>query len=291
MILDKRLDRQLLAYVAQGPSVDPPFSEELLQPFITELHNFILAHGLDPDWSIRDHQPMRLGILAALSIIMEDKDTTLFGALQAGVSTGFNQDIPPSQCFPVNDRPVDTSTFLSAHMCNWASAESDLDLTRSLVEEEISRGWVYKFEGDLSEAQEVFPTRVALGKLGVTTSDTRPPRLVVDNSVCGLNARCHIPERSTLPTAKDILRSYPLRGCIEDFMAMSRDIKSAHKCVVMSESERGLVGFSFDGSRFLPCRPIRRFLLSCLVEPCWWLSFTADAPHHLDSSLWPGLRG
>lgn len=241
MILDKRLDRQLLAYVAQGPSVDPPFSEELLQPFITELHNFILAHGLDPDWSIRDHQPMRLGILAALSIIMEDKDTTLFGALQAGVSTGFNQDIPPSQCFPVNDRPVDTSTFLSAHMCNWASVESDLDLTRSLVEEEISRGWVYKFEGDLSEAQEVFPTRVAIGKLGVTTSDTRPPRLVVDNSVCGLNARCHIPERSTLPTAKDILRSYPLRGCTEDFMAMSRDIKSAHKCVVMSESERGLV--------------------------------------------------
>lgn len=104
-------------------------------------------------------------------------------------------------------------------MCNWASAESDLELTRSLVEEEISRGWVYKFDGDLSDAQAAFPTGVAIGKLGVATSDSRPPRLVVDNSMCGLNARCHIPERSTLPTAKDVLRSYPLRGCTEDFMA------------------------------------------------------------------------
>ena len=89
MILDQRLDRQLLAYVAQGPSADPPFSEETLQPFMNELNHFIRMHGLTPDWSIREHQPMRLGILAALSTIMGDKDTTLFGELQAGVSTGF----------------------------------------------------------------------------------------------------------------------------------------------------------------------------------------------------------
>lgn len=84
MILDQRLDRQLLAYVAQGPSAEPPFSEEILQPFMNELNHFIRIHGLTPDWSIREHQPMRLGILAALSAIMEDKDTTLFVALQAG---------------------------------------------------------------------------------------------------------------------------------------------------------------------------------------------------------------
>ena len=250
MILDQRLDRQLLAYVAQRPSADPPFSEETLQSFMNELNHFIRMHGLTPDWSIREHQPMRLGILAALSTIMGDKDTTLFGELQAGVSTGFNHDIPLSQCFPRNDRQVYTTTLLSAHMCNWASAESDLELTRSLVEEEISRGWVYKFDGDLADAQAAFPTGVAIGKLGVATSDSRPPRLVVDNSICGLNSRCHIPERSTLPTAKDVLRSYPLRGCTDDFMAMSLDIKSAHKCAVLRESERGLVGFTLEGALY-----------------------------------------
>eukprot|EP00435_Cladocopium_sp_Y103_P062555 s3579_g24.t1 len=166
MILDQRLDRQLLAYVARGPSVDPPFSDEVLQPFMKELHDFIIAHGLTPDWSVREHQPMRLHILAALSTIMADKDTTLFDSLIAGVSTGFAHDIPPSGCFPTNDRPMDTSTLLSAHMCNWASAESDPELTRSLVEEEISRGWVYKFDGDLAAAQDTFPIGVAIGLSG-----------------------------------------------------------------------------------------------------------------------------
>ena len=68
-----------MAYVAQGPSADPPFSEETLQPFMNELNHFIRMHGMTPDWSIREHQPMRLGILAALSTIMGDKDTTLLG--------------------------------------------------------------------------------------------------------------------------------------------------------------------------------------------------------------------
>ena len=104
MILDQRLDRKLLAYVVQGPCPKPPFSDETLQPLMKLLHDFILSHGISPDWSIREHQPMRLGILSALSIIMDDKDKTLFEALQTGVSTGFNHDITSSNCFPTNDR-------------------------------------------------------------------------------------------------------------------------------------------------------------------------------------------
>ena len=81
MILDQRLDRKLLAYVAQGPCPEPPFSDETLQPFMQVLHEFILSHGISPDWSAREHQPMQLGILSALSTIMSDKDITLFEAL------------------------------------------------------------------------------------------------------------------------------------------------------------------------------------------------------------------
>ena len=189
---------------------------------------------------------------------MDDKDKTLFDGLQTGVSTGFNHEIPPSNCFLTNDRQPDTSAILSAHLCNWASAEADLKLTRTLVEEEVSRGWDTKFPGDLSDAQDAYPAGVAIGKLGVATSDTRPPRLVVDQSVCGLNARCHIPERSTLPTAKDILRSHPLRGTTEDFMAMSLDIKSAHKCVAL------------HGKLRASCKETRFYFHAELLGLCFW---------------------
>ena len=68
-----------------------------------------------------------------------------------------------------------------------------------------------QFDGDLADAQAAFPVGVALGNLGVATSDSRSPQLVVDNNVCSLNSKSHIPERSTLPTATDLLRSYPPR--------------------------------------------------------------------------------
>ena len=38
-----------------------------------------------------------------------------------------------------------------------------------------------------ADAQAEFPGGVAVGKLGIATSDGRTPRLVVDQSVCGLN--------------------------------------------------------------------------------------------------------
>ena len=93
-----------------------------------------------------------------------------------------------------------------------------MDLTRELVQEEIDRGWVYEFAGTAADAQVAFPCGVAIGKLGIATSDQRPPRLVVDNSICGLNSRCNIPERSTLPSAKDVIRSYPIRDSQADVM-------------------------------------------------------------------------
>ena len=150
------------------------------------------------------------------------------------------------------------------------------------MEEEVSRGWVTKFPGDLSDAQDAYPAGVAIGKLGVATSDTRPPRLVVDQSVCGLNARCQIPERSTLPTAKDILRSYPLRGTTEDFMAMSLDIKSAHKCVVLHEKARGLVGFSFGGALYF--YNVARFGAS--FSAAWWSRLGGNILRLMHHIIW-----
>ena len=151
--------------------------------------------------------------------------------------------------FGKNDRPKLPETPLSVHLANWQPAEVEPDITRRLVQEELDQGWVFEFQGTLEEAKEVYP-HVAIGKLGVAFSDTRPPRLVGDSPVCGENNRCTIPEHTTLPTAKDVIRCYPLCNSNHELAGFSLDIKSAHKRVCVKQQEHGLLGFTLDSKLF-----------------------------------------
>lgn len=72
----------------------------------------------------------------------------------------------------------------------------------------------------------------------------------MDSRVCGPNSRCFIPEHSTVPSAKDVLRTYPLRNTSEEMIGFSVDVKAAHKRIVLHPDERGLVGFSMGGQIF-----------------------------------------
>ena len=66
---------------------------------------------------------MYLSIMHALQSFMPDEDIPLFPCLIEGVSTGFHNDVPPSNCFPVNDKPELPQTPLSIHLANWQSAD------------------------------------------------------------------------------------------------------------------------------------------------------------------------
>ena len=143
---------------------------------------------------------------------MRDPDTTLFPSLLDGVRTGFGPEIPPSGVSPTKSTEPLPNTPLSAHLSNWQSAEQNLPLTRELVAEELSKGFIFNYPGTLEQAQQEYPLGVSVGKLGIATSDSRPPRLVVDSSICDLNGRCIMPDKSTLPIAKELIRSFPLRG-------------------------------------------------------------------------------
>ena len=129
-------------------------------------------------------------------------------------------------------------------------ADDNLELTRELVQKEIDEGWVEPFDGTLGDAQQLWPDGVAIGKLGIALSDRRPPRLVVDSSICGLNARCKIPDQGTLPSIKDVMRCFPLRNNRYPLNCLSLDVKSAHKRIAVKFSERGLLGFTLDGRLF-----------------------------------------
>jgi len=124
-----------------------------------------------------------------------------------GVPTGYLRNIPSSHCFEQTADADDDPPPLSVHFDGWKSAHDDPAITTELVEEELRQGWVFEFPGTLEDAQAAFPIGVSVGKLGVATSTTRSPRLVVDSSICGLNQNCPLPEKGSLPSAKDLIRS------------------------------------------------------------------------------------
>ena len=74
----------------------------------------------------------------------------------------------------------------------------------------------------------------------------RKDRLVLDNSICGTNSNCSVPERQCMPTVRDVTQSFPLRGPRSKQQCLSLDVRSAHKRVVIREEERGLLGFTLD---------------------------------------------
>ena len=149
---------------------DPPFPEHMVKRFQSMLQEFLLEHDKTPNWSIPHDQPMHLYILQSLSEIMMDPDIHLFDHLIAGVPTGFQNDIPLSNCFPILTDPVDNSHIhLSVHQTNWKSAEDNIEIARDLVQAEVDAGWVEQFHGTIGDAQSKWPLGVSVGKIGDST--------------------------------------------------------------------------------------------------------------------------
>ena len=242
-IVADRLDKQLIASFVQH-SDQPPFSDEQLSPFKQLVGEFLEAQGYTPDWSVRAGQQICLHILHQLSKVMGDPDSAIFPYLLEGVPIGSGVAIEPSNCFPLQPVPEDYQPpLLSVHHTTWASAEEAPDIVQTLIDKEVDAGWVQKFPGTLEEAQRHFQHGLAVGKLGLALSDTRPPRLVLDSTVCGVNPQCVMPERTTLPTIKDVIRAYPLRGPPCDLGGVSFDVRSAHKQVAVHPKYHGHLCF------------------------------------------------
>ena len=72
------------------------------------------------------------------------------------------------------------------------------------------------------------------------------PRLVLDSTICGMNGRCHLPERQRLPNLRHIY--FFLSSCAplqEEWQGASIDIKAAHKRMLIREDERGSLLFKY----------------------------------------------
>ncbi|CAE7459247.1 unnamed protein product [Symbiodinium sp. KB8] len=95
-----------------------------------------------------------------------------------------------------------------AKLRNWTAAEQSPELLAQLIQQEVEKGFVKRFEGTEEDAALHWPKGTAIGKLNVVVAEGRDPRLVLDSTVCGLNPAVHIPERVALPTASDVQRTF-----------------------------------------------------------------------------------
>ena len=129
---------------------------------------------------------------------------------------------------------------------NWKSANQDPATTRCLIQQEKDAGFIEEISS-IAEAERRWPKGIALGKLGVVCADNRDPRLVLDSTICGMNGRCHLPEKQRLPNLRHV--SFFLSTCppLQDqWQGASIDIKAAHKRMLIREDERGALLFQFE---------------------------------------------
>ena len=95
----------------------------------------------------------------------------------------------------------------------------------ALIAKEIEQGWVEKTDMSLEEAKAFWPKGAALGKLNVVFAEGKDPRLVLDSTICGVNPRCHIPERVALPMAADLRLATQPHDSHGAFIGASLDLR------------------------------------------------------------------
>ena len=134
---------------------------------------------------------------------------------------------------------------LTECMGNWKVSEAEPNAVSALLDKEISNGWVVRTEMSIEQARRRWNKGIAVGKLNVVHAEGKEPRLVLDSTVCGVNPKCNIPERVSLPMASDVRLAFMPEDTHASFIGASFDFKAAHKQIQVHPSEHGLLLFRF----------------------------------------------
>ena len=128
------------------------------------------------------------------------RDIKLLPLLSEGVPTGALSELPRSIQWPLKEH-ADLPHKLTECMGNW---KAEPDTVSALLDEELSNVWVVRTEMSIEQARRHWNKGIAVGKLNVVHADGKEPRLVLDSTVRGVNPKCNIPERISLPMASDV---------------------------------------------------------------------------------------
>ena len=165
--------------------------------------------------------------LHALASASEDPDIRLLPLLAEGVPTGGLSELPRSMQWPPKEN-ADLPHELTECVGDWKAAEAEPDTVSALLEKEISNSF--------EQARQHWHKGIAVGKLNVVRAEGEEPRLVLDSTVCGVNPKCNIPERVSLPMASDVRLAFMPGDTRASFIGASFDFKAAHKHIQTSYS-------------------------------------------------------
>ena len=230
-ILKKQFHTRFIQACSQHQT-DPFITDEDLLPFLQDLTSSFPS--INWDTSIQDFQPFRLQLFHSLLSLAQDPDIAIAQQLQEGIPSGAFSPLTPIGLWEPNDSPQDDPPALQTCQDNWSSANKDPSVTRNLIKQELDSGFIEEL--DIQEAETRWPKGIALGKLGVVHADNRDQRLVLDSTICGMNGRCHLPEKQRLPNLRHV--SHFLSTCPplqEEWQGASIDIKAAHKRMIIRE--------------------------------------------------------
>ena len=225
-ILHSNLNARIL-HSCRIHQAEPFSSDDELIPFIQDLQSEFPSLNLNT--SILPFQPFRLQLFHSLLQLTQDPDPTIALHLQQGIPSRAFEPLEPVGLWEPNDPPDADRPSLEICQDNWKSANQDPATTRCLIQQELDAGFIEEIPS-ITEAQRRWPKGMALGKLGVICADNRDPRLVLDSTICGMNCRCHLPEKQRLPNLRHV--SFFLSTCppLQDqWQGASIDIKAAHK--------------------------------------------------------------
>ncbi|CAE7747975.1 LRRC45 [Symbiodinium sp. CCMP2592] len=195
---------------------DAPISESELEPFLGDLRSFLGLAVTDFDTllSVPPGQPLRLFLLDALLQLSRDPDRPFVDLLLEGVPLGVDEPMPACPTLFPASATKDPSMDLQHCSSSWGSALSDLSTVDSLLQTEVSEGWVREVPGGLDSLVATY-ARTAVGKLGLKAPD-RDPRLVVDSSL----------------------------------FALILDVSKAHRRILIRAADQGLLCFFHRGRLF-----------------------------------------
>ncbi|CAK9012833.1 C3H1-type domain-containing protein (Fragment) [Durusdinium trenchii] len=95
--------------------------------------------------------------------------------------------------------------------------------------------------------------------LPLTTAE--PPKVTMHTvPSSGTNQSCRVPEKASMPSAQDVVQSFPLRNTSRPQSSFSLDVR-------IHPSEHGLVGFTFQNRLFF--LPLWSCVRPALVGPSW----------------------
>ena len=278
------LDKRIFAHVAQAKN-EPPLTSAEVHEAIGLLFKTIqqpLPSNLEPE----RQQPYRLHILRLLGAVTDDPDMALLHFMEHGVPTGATSPIPTSHQWPpaTEQSEMEASTPLDLCDGNWKAATEHPAEVAALIQKEIDNGWVLEANMFVTEAQKHWPSGTAVGKLNIVFAEGKEPRLVLDNTICGVNPRCHLPERVALPMASDIRLATQAPDHHGAFVGASIDFKAAHKQVKVREEDHGLLLFQHNDKLYYyrVCHFGGRF------SAYWWQrvgAFLLRQVHHILSLM------